>query len=237
MKIGILEDDPFFLEWLKERVEDNEKKVICAKKNGKDFIQSVNENKPDAIICDIDIGGNEIDGLNIAYRFKVPVLFFSGHNAKHLAAIETLKHESLFHVDHVTKPCSEERFNKAFKKFLKRVEDDLDEKNSKIVVKFIDKGKDKLNEDDIVCIYKKDKNLMYAYKNINGVFVCNKVTGNITGHIEERRLNKKKFWNINQSTIININFFNEKEKKWCPIPDLDLKLPNLEADVVLKKTK
>ena len=124
LKVAILEDNK---EQLKERKLNLEEhslaRVIVWSTNSTDFIEKVNKEKPDALFLDIDLGNDSITGLEVAYKLKLPVMFVSGHNAKNLKDIESLKREFDFPVEHLTKPFIEKDFIKTAARFLKEVED------------------------------------------------------------------------------------------------------------------
>ncbi len=60
-------------------------------------------------------------GLDIAFKLKLPVLFVSNENGRHIKDFESLKRDYDLIVDHITKPFSNEDFIKTVKLFIKDI--------------------------------------------------------------------------------------------------------------------
>jgi DNA-binding LytR/AlgR family response regulator len=121
-KLAILEDNQELLEDRKRNLQVIENvEVVASADNSVDFLRQVREIKPDAILVDIDLKNDSMNGLDIAYKLNLPVLFVSSENAKHIKDIENLKLEHELIVDHITKPFTENAFIKTVKRFIKDI--------------------------------------------------------------------------------------------------------------------
>lgn len=123
LKIAILEDNPSLLKDHKQNLEATDLvDVVAFATNSTDFLNNEKTSKADALLLDIDLGGgSNMNGLEVAYKLKLPVLFVSGHNAANLKEIEKLESEFDLIVDHITKPFTEKEFIKKATKFLNEV--------------------------------------------------------------------------------------------------------------------
>ena len=121
-KLAILEDNQELLEDRKRNLQVIENvEVVASADNSVDFLKQVREIKPDAILVDIDLKNDSMNGLDRAYKLNLPVLFVSSENAKHIKDIENLKLEHELIVDHITKPFTENAFIKTVKRFIKDI--------------------------------------------------------------------------------------------------------------------
>lgn len=126
LRVAILEDNKDQLKDRKLNLEENGlAKVVAWSTNSSDFIEKVNNEKPDALLLDIDLGNDSMTGLDVAYKLKLPVMFVSGNNDKKLKDIESLQREFDFPVEHITKPFTEKDFIKTATRFLKEVNEQL----------------------------------------------------------------------------------------------------------------
>jgi DNA-binding LytR/AlgR family response regulator len=121
-KLAILEDNQELLEDRKRNLQGIENAlVVAASDNSADFLKQVRETKPDAILVDIDLKNDSMNGLDIAYKLNLPVLFVSSENAKHIKDFENLKLEHDLIVDHITKPFTDKAFIKTVERFIKDI--------------------------------------------------------------------------------------------------------------------
>jgi DNA-binding LytR/AlgR family response regulator len=121
-KLAILEDNDELLEDRKRNLESIEHAcVVAASNNSTDFLRQVRETKPDAILVDIDLRNDSMNGLDIAYKLNLPVLFVSSDNPRHIKDLENLKLEHDLIVDHITKPFTDKAFIKTVERFIKDI--------------------------------------------------------------------------------------------------------------------
>lgn len=119
LRIALLEDNKQQLKERKTILEETGLvEVAVWAVNSDEFSQKMLATKVDALMLDIDLGGDSTNGVEIAFRFKLPTLFVSGHNAGYLKHIEELKREYDLIVDHITKPFSEHAFIKTVRSFV-----------------------------------------------------------------------------------------------------------------------
>lgn len=119
LNIAILEDNPTLLIDLVGYIEDLKLANIKVKAlNTADFLEKLNEASTiDAVVLDIDIDGDSMNGIDVANHLKLPTLFISGKTKNYLNEIEDLR---LFHyqpVEFLTKPIREDKLKSVFEMF------------------------------------------------------------------------------------------------------------------------
>ena len=119
-KVAILEDDPYQLKDLKETLSlIPELDVVAWATGSQEFLEKVQNVRPDLIIVDINLNSDPSSGILVAHRLKLPVIFASGNNAAYLKDIEALKRDQDLPVDHITKPIREVDLMKTVDSFLR----------------------------------------------------------------------------------------------------------------------
>ena len=119
LKVAILEDNPHLLKDLKESLEETTMvEVVAYASNSNEFLEKVGFSKPEALLLDIDLGGDSMNGLDIATKLKLPVLFVSGKTIEFNHGIEELNMNSAIPVDHLSKPITSEKLKKILPKFI-----------------------------------------------------------------------------------------------------------------------
>lgn len=79
LKIAILEDEPEILKDLKRNLQETGLvEIIAWATSSTELYQKLEGAKPEALILDIDLRGEKTTGLDVALKFKLPVLFVSG---------------------------------------------------------------------------------------------------------------------------------------------------------------
>lgn len=123
LKVAILEDCKNLLKDLKTNLEaTNLVEVVAFAQSSEEFLEKISHNKTDAIILDIDLGGDSMNGLDIANQVKLPVLFVSGKTRDFYQNIENFNINSNYPVEHLTKPVSLEILKKLLPKFIAEIE-------------------------------------------------------------------------------------------------------------------
>lgn len=75
------------------------------------------------MLLDIEIHGNKTAGLELARRFKLPVLFISGRTQEELKQIEEIQRIRLeMPVEHLTKPFDEVSLRQALERFVRLID-------------------------------------------------------------------------------------------------------------------
>ncbi len=122
LKVAILEDSPMLLKSLEEDlVETQLVEVIVRATNSTEFLEKINATKADALVLDIDLGGDSMTGLDIATNLKLPVLFVSGKTRDFYQGIEELNINSTIPVEHISKPITLDKLKKILPKFINEI--------------------------------------------------------------------------------------------------------------------
>lgn len=95
--------------------------VIVRATNSKEFLEKINATKADALVLDIDLGGDSLTGLDIATTLKLPVLFVSGKTRDFYQGIEELNINSTIPVEHISKPITLDKLKKILPKFINEI--------------------------------------------------------------------------------------------------------------------
>jgi len=122
LKVAILEDSPMLLKSLEEDLAETQLvEVIVSSTNSTEFLEKINATKVDALVLDIDLVGDSMNGLDIANKLKLPVLFVSGKTIEFNHGIEELNMNSSIPVQHISKPITIEKLNKILPKFINEI--------------------------------------------------------------------------------------------------------------------
>jgi DNA-binding LytR/AlgR family response regulator len=122
LKVAILEDSPMLLKSLEEDLEETQiVEVIVRATNSTEFLEKINATKADALVLDIDLGGDSMTGLDIATNLKLPVLFVSGKTRDFYIGIEELNINSTIPVEHISKPITLDKLKKILPKFINEI--------------------------------------------------------------------------------------------------------------------
>lgn len=209
LNIAILEDSPILLKDLIGYIEDLKLANIKVKaQNTTDFLEKLNEASTiDAVVLDIDIHGDSMNGIDVANHLKLPTLFISGKTKNYLNEIEDLR---LFHdqpVEFLTKPIRDDKLKLVFEKFVEQIKSH--EKSNFFEVKLHNGVTEKIKQCDIVYI----TSVPNSKKNSKNIFTKNQETPFEVSKINmdeffERGLSKEKFTKTHQSFIINLDYFD-----------------------------
>lgn len=213
LKIAILEDN-------KEQLKDSKQiteatgfaDVVAWATSSEEFLEKVMQTRPDALLLDIDLNGDSMSGMDIAYKLKLPVMFVSGHNAKYLKEIESLRRDFDFTVDHITKPFTENDFKKAFSLFVKDINTTI-----KLNFAFLDFSNSRRNKvciDTIVCLCA-DK-AVGSTSNNKQIFFTDRNPEILIdfsfSNMEEKSLTKTQFITIHKSFRVNAEHIRRYNK-------------------------
>jgi len=122
LKVAILEDNKLLLKDLKLNLEETGLvEVVAWATNSDDFLETLRTVNPDALLLDIDLGGDSMSGLDIANKCKLPVLFVSGKTKDFYSDIEELNINSVLTVEHISKPITIEKLKKILPKFIQEI--------------------------------------------------------------------------------------------------------------------
>lgn len=213
LKVAVLEDNK---DQLKARVQIlNEAKiaeVVVWATNSEEFFIKLKDNPVDALFLDIDLGGDNTDGLQIAHDLKLPVLFVSGNNASNIKEIESIQRDYDLIVYHITKPFSDENFIKVTTRFVREVKDS---KSLEFVyLDFSETKKNKIKIDTIVYLESETGNS--GKSNNKRIYFTNRESEKLIdfsfSKMESKGFNKNKFLTIHRSFIVNAKHIQSHKK-------------------------
>ena len=124
IKIAILEDTLSLLQELKRNLEKTGLvEVVAIAIKSDDFIQKVNTEKPDAIVVDIELPGDNMNGMDVANFLKLPTLFVSGNMKDYLDRYVELNLNPEVIAEILTKTATTAKIQAILPKFIDRVVD------------------------------------------------------------------------------------------------------------------
>lgn len=151
LKVALLEDSKALLKELKQSLEDTGLvEAIAYATNSEEFIEKVQDAKPEALVLDIDLAGDTRTGIEVAYKLALPVLFVSGKTTEFNNKIESLDVQFDFIVDRIGKPYSQENLRKKLNKFIAAIRATDQEKH--IILDLLNCGRTKIELNSIVFI-------------------------------------------------------------------------------------
>lgn len=177
--------------------------VIVRATNSIEFLKKINLTKADALVLDIDLGGDSLTGLDIATNLKLPVLFVSGKTRDFYQGIEELNINSTIPVEHISKPITLEKLKKILPKFINEI--NAINKLKYIYLDFKDSKRNKISIDTIVFI-ETDTGDSGASNNKRIYFTDRKpeTLFNLTlSKIEDKGFDKTQFIQIRSSHRVN----------------------------------
>ena len=233
LKVGILEDNK---ELLKERYyslqETGLVDVLIRATNSEEFLKNIESTQLDALVLDIDLGNDSLSGLDVAFKLKMPTLFVSGHNSKHLLDIEKLEREFDIPVGHITKPFTDAEFKKTVTKFINEVQSQLESKF--IILDFKETKQNKIPVDSIVCLCSEksagsesnNKQIFFSDRKPELLidFTFNKM--------HEYGFNRNIFLTIHRSFVVNAKHIKIPKKQ---VPKIEVTVMNSEGKLVQKE--
>lgn len=151
LKVAILEDNPSFLKALEEDLTETKLVEVCVRAtNSNEFLEKVNSTNIDALVLDIDLAGDSMNGLSVASHLKLPVLFVSGKTRDFVNGIEDINTNPEIPVEHITKPFTQKKLENILGKFVLQVQ--AIKKARYVYLDFADSKRNKIDIDTIVCI-------------------------------------------------------------------------------------
>ncbi len=204
LKVAILEDSPYLLKDLKESLEETTLvEVVAYATTSNEFLEKVNNSKPEALLLDIDLGGDSMNGLDIATKLKLPVLFISGKTIEFNYRIEELNMNTAIPVQHISKPITSEKLRKILPKFINEI--NAINKTKFVYLDIRDSKRNKISIDTIVFI-ETDTGSSGASNNKRIYFTDRKpeILFNFSlSKIEEKGFDKSQFIKIRSSHRVN----------------------------------
>lgn len=198
INVAILEDNALLLKDLKEMIEATQlANVLTWSKSSEDFIEKVKSNPIDALLLDIDLQGDSMNGIDVANTLNKPVLFVSGKTGEFYKNIEEVNLESDTVIEHISKPITISKLQKILPKFIQMISAS---EASKFV--FLDFEKSKRNKIAI-------DSIVYLATGTGSDGLSNKKEIFFTDRKMERLIDfsftKMEFYGLESSTFIQIS--------------------------------
>lgn len=204
LKVAILEDSKPLLKDLKQNLDASGLvEVVAWATDTDELFNKLLHQTPEALILDIDIRGDSMNGIDVANKLELPVLFVSGKTKDFYFGIEELNLNSEKIVDHISKPITLEKLNKILPKFIKQIR--LAQKSQFAYLDFSDSRRNKIPLSEIVFL-ESDKRFG-AETNNKRVYFTNKSPETLIDFsfvkMEEKGLSKNQFITIHKSFRVN----------------------------------
>lgn len=150
LKVAVLEDNESLLKDIITNLKDtNLVEVVTFATNSIDFLDKI-DSSIEALILDIELCNDSLDGIDIANKLKLPVLFTSGKTKDHLDGIESINLDSEIPIQHILKPISKDKLNKIVQKFINQIR--WADKSNYVTLDFKEEKRVKIRIDRIVFI-------------------------------------------------------------------------------------
>ena len=206
LKVAILEDNKELLKDLHGNLKASGLvEVVAWATNSDEFLEKVGLNKPEALVLDIDLGGDSMNGIDIAEKLRLPVLFASGKTRDFLSGIEELNINSNIPVEHISKPITLDKLKKILPKFIAEIE--TIRKSKFIYLDFGDTINNEISVDSIVYLCADKAN--GAESNNKQIYFNNRKPETLIDFsftkMEEKGFNKNIFIQIHRSFRVNVD--------------------------------
>ena len=204
LKVAILEDSKLLLKELKENLDATGLvEVVVWALNTDELFDKIKRQTPEALILDIDISGDSMNGIDVANRLNLPVLFVSGKTKDFYQGIEELNLNTEKIVDHISKPITQDKLKKILQKFIKQIQ--LTQKSQFVYLDFLGSRRNKILISDIVYL---ESNKQHGSKTNNKrIFFTNRSPETLVDFsfvkMEEIGLSKSQFITIHRSYRVN----------------------------------
>lgn len=213
-KVALLDDNKEQVQLNKEYLEKlGNVAVVTACFESKSFLKEVKISKPDVLVLDLNLGDSYMNGMEVAYELKLPVIFVSSNTAQYVKEMEDLKREFSVCVDHLTKPFSENDFKKTMNRFLQEVT--LFGSQQFVYLDFGSSKRNKILVDSIVYLSSDKAN--GSNSNNKQIHFTNRKTETLVDFsftkMEEKGLFKTKFVTIHKAYRVNTHHIKSYCKK------------------------
>ncbi len=216
LNVALLEDNKYLLKDLKDELElTGLVNVIVWAGNSKELFDKLKTNNQiDALILDIDIG-DSMNGIDIAFKLQLPVLFVSGKTKDYFEKIEELNLNSEKIVEHISKPVNPDKMQRILAKFKRQIEASNAEKYILLDLKDIETNetikRNKILLEDIVFIGT-DKNLG-SESNNKIIYFINRDPAILIDFsftkMEEKGFSSQEFLKTHKSYRVNAKYIKE----------------------------
>jgi len=206
LKVAVLEDSKTLLKDLIQILDETRLvDVVAWATNSDEFIEKVKVTSPEALILDIDLSGDNMSGLDIAGKLKLPVLFVSGKIGDFYKNIEDLNLDSKAVIEHISKPITAEKLGKILQKFIDQI--NALNRMQFVYLDFPDSKRNKIAVDTIVYLGT-DKN-KGSESNNKEIYFSNRKSEILIDFsftkMAEKGFGKNTFITIHKSFRVNVN--------------------------------
>ena len=213
MKIALLDDNPEQLERNKRFLNALPVEIVIASLTAKTFLQEVKLSKPELLILDLNLGDSYMTGMEVAFELKLPVLFASSNTPEYVKEMERLKRDESLCIDHITKPFTEQEFQKTFTRFLQEVK--FFSNQNHVTLDLGKQKRTKIAVDSIV--YLAADKASGSESNNKQIYFTNRKAESLIdfsfSKMEEKGLLKSHFVTIHKSFRVNVNHIKHYNKK------------------------
>jgi len=204
LKVAILEDNKLLLKELKQNLEETDLvEVVAWSTNSEEFLEKVTAAKPEALLLDIDLGDDNLNGLQVAKKLGLPVIFVTGNTRDFFLNIEELNLNSKITVEHLSKPITTDKLNKLLPKFINELQ--LLSNSNFVFLDFADSKRNKIDTKTIV--YLESDTGKSGESNNKKIYFSNRNSEMLAdfsfSKMEEKRFNKNQFITIHKSFRVN----------------------------------
>lgn len=228
--IAVLEDNKELLKNLVRNLKDTKLVTVVAHATTSiELFDKIEKQKPDALILDIELNGDSMNGIDVANVLKLPVLFVSGKTRDFDSEIQDLEINNDIPVHRISKS----KLNNGLHKLLEKLIADVNAINSKNTPKYIDiKLRDEYPNvaiDSIV--YLGTSKRAGSESNNKQIFFTDRKHGTLIDFTfarrEDKGFSKEQFIQVQKSYCINKDFLPK-----------GLKIPKeIEVEIFGKKEK
>lgn len=215
LKVAVLEDSELLLDELIYKIKHYDLADVCVyATNSSDFLEGFDQKKTiiEALVLDIDLTGDSMNGIDIAHHLKLPVLFITGKTREYIDRIEDLKIFNEEPIEFLTKPGSDEKLIKVFQKFHRQIK--TSNKSKYLELNFKDSLFKRIQQDEIILIRRKkgsvSNNKEIFLKSHSEPLEVSKIAMN---KFFELGLSQDKFLKTHQSYIVNKDYLNVHQIK------------------------
>lgn len=147
--VAVLEDNKLLLKGLVQMLsKSGVVEVVAYEVNSESFLEKLKHTRAEALVLDIDIAGDNMNGIEVANYAGLPVLFVSGKTKEYLKEIEEVDLESDTIIEFITKPVNQNKLNRKLEKFIDQVQSF--QRNQSVYLKFEGGNTEKVSKKDIV---------------------------------------------------------------------------------------
>lgn len=151
LKVAVLEDNQDLLnDLIRDLTETGLVEVVMYATNSSDFLEKMKTSPVEALILDIELNNDSMNGIDVANHLKLPVLFTSGKTRDYLSEKEDIKINLSTPVEDIMKPISQHKLKTILPKFIAQIK--LYNKTNHIMLDFKDNKNQKIPIDDIVYV-------------------------------------------------------------------------------------